>query len=162
MKVAKNTVVTINYELRNSEGEMLEQSDEPVSYLHGGYDGIFPTVEEALQGKGVGESCELTLEPEHAFGEYDADLVRIEPRSQFPEGQVEVGMQFEGAADEGDDAEWILYTVTDVTDDKVVVDGNHPLAGQRLFFKCSVTEVRPATEEEISHEHAHGAHGHHH
>lgn len=160
MKIDKNSVVSISYELLDSAGEVLENSDEPVSYLHGGFDGIFPTVEEALQGKEVGDSCELTLEPEHAFGEYDADLVRVEPRNQFPEGQVEVGMQFEGAAD-GED-EWILYTVTDVTEDKVVVDGNHPLAGQRLFFKCTVTDVRPATEEEIAHEHAHGPEGHHH
>ena len=129
MNIDKNTVVTISYELRNSEGDVLEQSDEPVSYLHGGYDGVFQVVEEALQGKGVGDELELTLEPEHAFGEYDADLVRIEPINQFPEGQVEVGMQFEGSADEED--EWILYTVTDVTEDKVIVDGNHPLAGQR-------------------------------
>jgi FKBP-type peptidyl-prolyl cis-trans isomerase SlyD len=164
MKIAKNTVVSIRYELRNSEGEVLEQSEEAVSYLHGGYDGIFPTVEEALHDKAVGDNCEITLEPDHAFGEYDADLVRIEPRSQFPDDQLEVGMQFEGAADgtaDGED-EWILYTVTDVTDDKVVVDGNHPLAGQRLLFKCEVTEVRPATEDEIAHEHAHGEHGHHH
>jgi FKBP-type peptidyl-prolyl cis-trans isomerase SlyD len=161
MKIAKNTVVSIRYELLDTAGEVLEQSDEPVSYLHGGYDGIFPTVEEALQGKEVGEGCELTLEPEHAFGEYDAELVRIEELSQFPEGQVEVGMEFEGAAD-GDDDEWILYTVTDVTDDKVVVDGNHPLAGQRLFFKCTVLDVRPATEDEIAHEHAHGPEGHQH
>lgn len=160
MKIDKNSVVSISYELLDSAGEVLENSDEPVSYLHGGFDGIFPTVEEALQGKEVGDTCELTLEPEHAFGEYDADLVRVEPRNQFPEGQVEVGMQFEGAAD-GED-EWILYTVTDVTEDKVVVDGNHPLAGQRLFFKCTVTDVRPATEEEIAHEHAHGPEGHHH
>jgi len=160
MKIEKNSVVSLSYELLDTEGEVLEQSDEVMSYLHGGFDGIFPTVEEALHGKEVGESCELTLEPEHAFGEYDADLVRVEPRNQFPEGQVEVGMQFEGAAD-GED-EWILYTVTDVTDDKVVVDGNHPLAGQRLFFKCTVTEVRPATEEELAHEHVHGPEGHHH
>lgn len=163
MKIAKNTVVSIRYDLRNSEGEVIEQNEEPISYLHGGYDGIFPTVEEALQGKEVGEVCEMTLEPEHAFGEYDADLVRIEPRSQFPDGGIEVGTQFEGAADaDGEEDEWILYTVTDVTDDKVVVDGNHPLAGQRLFFKCTVTEVRPASADEISHEHAHGEHGHHH
>ncbi len=160
MKIVKNSVVTIRYELRNSEGETLEKSEEPVSYLHGGYDGIFPTVEEALHDKTVGDKCEITLEPDHAFGEYDADLVRIEPRSQFPDDSLEVGMQFEGASD-GED-EWILYTVTDVTDDKVVVDGNHPLAGQRLLFNCEVTEVRPATEDEIAHEHAHGEHGHHH
>lgn len=160
MKIDKNTVVTISYELRNSDGEVLENSEEPVSYLHGGYDGIFPAVEEALQGKESGDELALTLEPVDAFGEYDADLVRIEPINQFPEGQVEVGMQFEGAAD-GED-EWVLYTVTDVTEDKVIVDGNHPLAGQRLFFKCTVSEVRPASAEEVAHEHAHGEHGHHH
>lgn len=163
MKIVKNSVVSISYELLDTAGEVLEQSDEPVSYLHGGYDGIFPTVEEALHGKEAGESCELTLEPEDAFGEYDAELVRIEERNQFPDSEVEVGMQFEGAAaGEDDEDEWILYTVTDVTDDKVVVDGNHPLAGQRLFFKCTITGVRPATDDEIAHEHAHGDDGHHH
>ena len=160
MRIAKNTVVSLRYELRDSAGELLEESEEPVDYLHGGYDGIFPTVEEALHDKDVGEGCELTLEPEHAFGEYDSSLVRVEERNRFPEGQVEVGMQFEGAGEDED--EWVLYTVTDVTDDKVVVDGNHPLAGQRLWFKCTVTGVRPASSEEVSHGHVHGPEGHHH
>jgi FKBP-type peptidyl-prolyl cis-trans isomerase SlyD len=160
MQIAKNTVVTIDYELSDSQGNLLERSEAPISYLHGGYDNIFPTVEEGLQGKKAGDSLKMALEPEHAFGEYDASLVRVEPRSVFPVGDVQVGMQFEGGA-EGSD-EMILYTVTDITEDTIVVDGNHPLAGRTLHFVCTVTEVRPATEEEIAHGHVHGAHGHQH
>jgi len=159
MQIVKNTVVTISYELKDNEGTTLEKSDEPVSYLHGGYDGIFPTVEEALHGKDVGERCDVVLEPDNAFGEYDENLVRLEPRHLFPEN-AEVGMQFEGAP-EGSD-EILIYTVTDMADDKVVVDGNHPLAGQTLQFSCTVEDVRLATDEEIAHGHVHGAHGHHH
>ena len=159
MQIAKNTIVTITYELSNLTGEILENGSEAVSYLHGGYDGIFPTVEEALEGKNVGDDIEVTLEPEYAFGEYDAELIRAEPRHLFP-AEATVGMQFEGAA-EGTE-EFMLYTVTEITDDTIMVDGNHPLAGQTLKFNCHVVEVRPATEEEITHGHAHGDHGHHH
>ena len=160
MQIAKNTIVTITYQLRNSAGETLENAEndqEAVSYLHGGYDGIFPTVEEALEGKKAGDEINVTMAPEYAFGEYEAELVRVEPRHLFP-AEIEVGMQFEGAA-EGTD-EFMLYTVTELTDDTVVVDGNHPLAGQTLDFNCTVISVRPATAEEVTHGHAHGDHGH--
>lgn len=160
MKVAKNTVVSINYELRDSEGKALEKSEQPISYLHGGYDGIFPTVEEALEGKSAGDNCSVRLEPDDAFGEYDAELVRVESRNLFPTDEIVVGMQFEGAA-EGTE-EFLIYTVTEITEETVVVDGNHPLAGQTLNFECTVTDVRPATPEELQHGHAHGPHGHHH
>lgn len=160
MKVAKNTVVSINYELRDGEGKALEKSEQPISYLHGGYDGIFPTVEEALEGKSAGDNCSVRLEPEDAFGEYDAELVRVESRNLFPTDEIVVGMQFEGAA-EGTE-EFLIYTVTEITEETVVVDGNHPLAGQTLNFECTVTDVRPATPEELQHGHAHGEHGHHH
>ncbi len=160
MQITKDSVVSITYQLANSEGEVLEQTDEPISYLHGGYDNIFPTVEEQLQGRNVGESLTVILEPEFAFGEYDAELVRVEPKDRFPVPDVEVGMQFEGESDDGEDM--LLYTVTEITDDAIVVDGNHPLAGQTLKFTCTITEVRPASEEEISHGHVHGEHGHHH
>ncbi len=162
MQIAKNTIVTITYQLSNQTGEVLENTDdgkEGVSYLHGGYDGIFPTAEEALEGKSVGDKIDVTMEPEYAFGEYEADLVRVEPRHLFP-AEIEVGMQFEGAA-EGTD-EFMLYTVTELTEDTVVVDGNHPLAGQTLEFRCTVLEVRAATADEIAHGHAHGEHGHSH
>lgn len=159
MQVAKNTVVTISYELFDAAGKLIEKTDEPMTYLHGGYHGIFPRVEDALNGKTAGERCEVRLEPVDAFGEYDAELVRVEPRKSFPPN-VKVGMQFEGAA-EGS-KEYVIYTVTDVADDKVVVDGNHPLAGKALLFHCLIKEVREATGEELSHGHVHGPHGHHH
>lgn len=157
MQIAKNTVVSLHYELSDSSGNLIEKTDEPISYLHGGYDGIFPKVEEALHEKEVGFSCTVSMEPEHTFGEYDSDLIRIEPRSAFPEN-VAVGMRFEGAAEGTDD--YLIYTVTDIADDKVVVDGNHPLAGMNLNFACTVTDIRPATAEEISHQHVHGPDGH--
>ena len=99
------------------------------------------------------------LEPEDAFGEYDADLLRVEPRKSFPE-TLEVGMQFEGvpggtgASDE--EEEVAIYTITDITEKSVVVDANHPFAGERVFFKCTVKELRPATRDEMKHGHAHG------
>lgn len=158
MDIEKNSVVSLNFELRDSEGNILEKSDEPVVYLHGGYDGIFPRVEEALHGKTVNDSIDIRLEPDDAFGEYDAELVRVEPRELFPAENIEVGMQFEGGSDDSDEP--VIYTVTEVTDDKVVVDGNHPLAGQALDFKCTVTDVRMASPEELAHGHVHGPHGH--
>ncbi len=154
MKIAKDTVVSIRYELFDSEGELLEKVDEPISYLHGGYDGIFPLVEEALQGKAVGDKCTVTMQPDDAFGEYDHNLVEVEARSSFPK-EVAVGMQFEGGPESAEDDDFLLYTVVEVTDDEVTVDGNHPLAGKTLTFVCNVTGVRAASAEELSHGHIH-------
>jgi FKBP-type peptidyl-prolyl cis-trans isomerase SlyD len=159
MQIAKNSVVTIRYELTDAEGNQLEKGDPVMSYIHGGYDGVFPMVEEALHGKAVGDAVNVRMEPDDAFGEYDENLMRVEPRDMFP-ATVSVGMQFEGGAEGEDDEDYILYTVTDVADDKVIVDGNHPLAGMTLNFKCTVTEVRQATQEELTHGHVHGEHGH--
>jgi FKBP-type peptidyl-prolyl cis-trans isomerase SlyD len=159
MPIARDTVVSISYELFDTAGKLIEKTQSPITYLHGGYDGIFPLVEEALHGKGAGDSCQVHLKPDDAFGEYEADMVRIEPRNLFPETVV-VGMQFEGAI-EGSD-KFTVYTVTEIAPDKVVVDGNHPLAGQALMFSCTVIEVRAATKEELTHGHVHGAGGHHH
>ena len=158
MRIERGTVVSLAYEIRNSEGEPLEEPDASLAYLHG-YGGIFPKVEAALEGKEAGHELALTLEPEDAFGEYDAELLRVEERGRFPE-TLEVGMQFEGVPGDGaEDDETRIYTVTDVAGDKVVVDANHPLAGQRLWFKCSVKAVRKATREELAHGHAHGDSG---
>lgn len=155
--IDKDTVVSINYELSDASGNIIEKTDTPISYLHGGYDGIFPMVEEALHEKEIGYHCTVLMEPEFTFGEYDSNLIRIEPRSAFPEN-VEVGMRFEGGTEDSDDVQ--IYTVTDVADDKVVVDGNHPLAGMTLNFACTVIDIRPATSEEITHQHAHEVQGH--
>jgi FKBP-type peptidyl-prolyl cis-trans isomerase SlyD len=159
MNVAKDTVVTLTYELFDAQDQLIERSDEPVTYLHGGYMGIFPRVEEALEGRQAGDRCSVRMEPEDAFGEYDAELVRVEERQVFP-AEVKVGMRFEGRREGSQEA--TLFTVTDVADDKVVVDGNHPLAGMALRFECHVTGVREATAEEVAHGHVHGPHGHHH
>lgn len=159
MQIGKDTVVELTYELTDGDGKLIERTEDPIEYLHGGYDGIFPLVERALAGKGVGDSCRVRLEPDDAFGEYDAELMHLEPRNKFP-ADVAVGMRFEGRGVESGTK--LVYTVTDVAEDKVVVDGNHPLAGRTLQFVCTVTAVRAATAEEISHGHVHGAHGHHH
>lgn len=159
MQIAKNTVVTLQYQLYGTDGELIEKTDEPVEYLHGGYGGMFPAVERALEGKDVGESCRVRLVPDDGFGDYDSDLVHVEPRDKFPD-TVEVGMQFEGSGEESDDT--VVYTVTDIAEGKIAVDGNHPLAGQTLHFECTVTSVRAASDEELSHGHVHGEHGHHH
>lgn len=159
MKIAKDTVVSLNYELFDSTGELLEKVEEQISYLHGGYDGIFPLVEEALHGKSVGDNISVTMQPDDAFGEYDHSLVEVESRSSFPK-EVSVGMQFEGAPEASDEEDFILFTVVDVTEDEVTVDGNHPLAGKTLTFNCTVTGVRPATAEELEHGHVHEPGGH--
>ena len=161
MKIAKDTVVSLRYELSDANGTLLEKTDDPVSYLHGGYDGIFPTVEEALHSKETGAKFEVMMTPEDAFGEYEHDLVRVEPRELFPEN-IEIGMQFEGGTEGADDEDYMLFTVVDVTDSEVTVDGNHPLAGKTLNFVGVVTGVRAATAEELEHGHTHGEGGHHH
>lgn len=159
MQIVKNAVVTLDYEVHDVEGNLIDAGDQPLVYIHGGYDGIFPSIEEALHGQEVGAALKVKLEPDQAFGEYDAELVNIEPRNLFPE-DIEVGMQFERAGDEGEDD--MLFTITEIEGDKVVVDGNHPLAGTALLFACTVAEVRMATQEELAHGHVHGAHGHQH
>jgi len=159
MQIGKDTVVSLSYELSDPSGKVIEKTQAPVTYLHGGYDGIFPLVEVALQGKKVGDKCEVTLAPDDAFGKYEAKMVRSEPKKLFPDN-ISVGMQFEGAIEGSDD--YTLYTVKQIAGDKVVVDGNHPLAGQTLVFSGTVTEVRAATREELHHGHVHGPEGHHH
>lgn len=162
MKVDKNTVVSLRYELLDTEGNLLENIGDPVSYLHGGYDGIFPLVEEELHGKAVGGQCSVTMNPVDAFGEYDHTLVMTEPRNAFP-NEVEVGMHFEGGPKNADDEDYLIYTVVEVDENEVTVDGNHPLAGKTLTFNCTVTDVRLATEEELAHGHVHdGVDGHQH
>lgn len=159
MKIAQNTVVTIHYKLSDAQGNLIEESREPMVYLHGGYGDTLPKIEEALEGKEVGFQTTIQVEPEDAFGEYDPELVKIEDRKRLPE-PLEVGMQFEGTPDEGGGEESMIFTVTDIADDKVVLDGNHPLAGIALRFTLTVVDVRAASDEEVAHGHVHGSHDH--
>ena len=155
MQVAKNSVVTLDYSVTDPDGELVDAGQEPLVYLHGGYDDIFPMIEEAVHGKSVGESVVVKMQPDDAFGEYDAELIQVESRKGFPK-ELQVGMQFEGVPDGGeDDDDILIYRVTEIADDKVVLDGNHPLAGMALVFTCTVTAVRPASAEEIEHGHVH-------
>ncbi|MCE1176935.1 MAG: peptidylprolyl isomerase [Burkholderiales bacterium] len=162
MKITKNTVVTLSMSVTDAQNNFIEQtSGDGFTYLHGGYDDFFPTIEEALEGQEIGFETTIQLEPEDAFGEYDAELVRVEDRSLFPP-ETEAGMMFEGIPEGGDEDEMEFFTVTDIAGDKVVLDGNHPLAGVALRCTVKVTDVRAATAEEIEHEHVHDGDDHHH
>ena len=138
--VARDKVVSLKIQMYDAQGVLLHAPGEPHTYLHGGYGGLLPALEHALEGKAPGETVRLQLEPEQAFGDYDAGLLRVEPAERYGEG-VAVGMEIE--------EEDRLYTVTDVAAGKVVLDGNHPLAGMALRFVCEVVSVRSAKPEEI-------------
>jgi FKBP-type peptidyl-prolyl cis-trans isomerase SlyD len=159
MQIGPNTVVTLAYRVTDSDGNLIDAGEHPLVYMHGGHGGIFEKIETELEGQVAGFQKDIRLLPEEAFGEYDAELVMIEARDLFPD-DIEVGMQFERATEEGDDD--MLYTITDIAEGKVVVDGNHPLAGLALVFSCTVSDVRAATPEEVAHGHVHGPGGHHH
>jgi FKBP-type peptidyl-prolyl cis-trans isomerase SlyD len=176
MKISKNTIVSLRYKLTDAQNNVIEEPEAPMVYLHGGYDGTFPKIETALDGQDVGYETTLQLDPGDAFGEYDPELLKIEPRTRFPD-PLEVGMQFEGVPDaddfsndaeqvrdviddgDEDDPSALIYTVTDVAENQVVLDGNHPLAGMALRFWLQVEEVRIATEDEIQNRHPQGAEG---
>ncbi len=153
MQIDQDTVVSLDVQLADVHGNLIQQSAEAVQYLHGGYDGIFPLVEDALHGKAPGEHIEVRLEPEDAFGQYDAELVQLAERAQLPP-ELAVGMQVEQEG--GPENELLVYTVTDIAVDQVVLDGNHPLAGVALVFACTVVAVREATAGEIERGYADG------
>ena len=165
MKIEKNTIVSLRYKLTDAQNNVIEEPDSPMVYLHGGYEGTFPKIETLLDGQDIGYEATIQLEPSEAFGEYDPELLKIEPRTRFPE-PLEIGMQFEGVPDaeqESDlaeepdsDDEPLIYTVTDVADSQVVLDGNHPLAGMALRFWVQVEDIRAATEDEIQNRHPEG------
>ena len=125
--------------MHDAQGVQLQPASD-LTYLHGGYGELLAALESALEGKGPGESVLVQLEPEHAFGEYDASLLRVEPAERYGSG-IAVGMEVE------EDSRF--YTVTDVAAGKVVLDGNHPLAGMALRFSLDIVTVRAATPEEI-------------
>ena len=151
MEITEQCVVALTWILKDTLGEELDVLDEPVEFLVGG-DDLLPRIEEALQGHSAGASMALHLEPEDAFGDFNDQLLFLEPRSLFPP-EIEEGMTFDGAAlpagvnpDAPRDA---LYTVAEIYPEHVVLDGNHPLAGIALRLQLKVQAVREATEDEI-------------
>lgn len=150
MQISAPCVVALSWLLTDAQGHPIDELAEPVEFLYGG-DDLLPKVEEALAGQEAGFEADLHLEPEHAFGEYRAELVCFEDRSLFPE-QVEPGMQFDGLP-EGcvtpDMPRDAIYTLTEVYPSHVVLDGNHPLAGMALRLHLKVRDVREASEAEM-------------
>ena len=148
-EVTPQCVVALTWTLSDTLGEELDVLDEPVEFLVGG-DDLLDKIEDALQGHAVGARLDLHLEPQDAFGDYDENKVFLEPRSCFPEA-LEEGMTFEGLPDGcSDDAPTdLLYTVTDIYPEHVVLDGNHPLAGIALRLRLRLEGIREATEEEV-------------
>jgi FKBP-type peptidyl-prolyl cis-trans isomerase SlyD len=157
MNIFANTVVSITFKLFDDKNALIEETREPVTYLHGGHSGMFPKVEEALNFKQVGDSVSVSLEPDDAFGEYDPEMIRMEAVETLPP-DVAIG----GHLVAEENGEEHIWRVTSIAEGKAVLDGNHELAGQRLRFDATVVEIRPATQEEIAHGHVHGPHGHHH
>ncbi len=164
MKISKHHVVTLHYCLKNEAGEEIENSfnSAPMQYLHG-TGSMIPGLEQALEGHDVGDEFEVQVTAEDAYGAYHPALVQDIPRAAFQGvGDIAPGMRFMAQTDQGPHP----VVVTEVNDDSVKVDGNHPLAGQNLHFSVSIEEIREATEDEIAHGHLHGhggccgGHGH--
>ncbi len=150
MLITPPCVVSLVWRLEDAQGQLIDELTEPVEFFVGG-DDLLPKVEEALIDQEVGYQAQLHLEPEHAFGDYNADLVFFEDRALFPDG-VEPGMQFDGPPEGATTPDLVsdaIYTVTEVYPEHVVLDGNHPLAGVALRLNLTVRAVREASAEEV-------------
>jgi len=161
MTISQNKVVSIHYKVANADNEEVIDSSEggePMTYLHGARN-IIPGLEQALEGKGVGDEVAVTIAPEDAYGEYSDDCVQQVPIEAFAEMEkVEPGMSVTAQTEGGQ----VNLVVTEVAEATVTVDANHPLAGKSLQFDVTVEAVRDASDEEIEHGHVHGPDGHNH
>lgn len=158
MQIESNSVVTLHYTLKDNDGNIIDQSDDgSFLYLHGAMN-IIPGLENALTGKAAGDEVSVSVTPEQGYGVKDPARIQDVPKEMF-EGNddIQVGVQFHA---EGPDGAAVVVTVIEVKDDVVVIDGNHALAGVDLNFDVKIVDVRAASEEEVSHGHVHGPHGH--
>lgn len=154
MTITKNSVVTLEYTITDTDNNVLDSGADPLIYLHGDYNDIFAKIEKELDGKKVGESIEVALSPKESFGEYDDSLVSIEERGEFDD-QIFVGEQFIEVIDDDLEGEQQLsYTIKEITKETVTLDGNHPLAGINVIFRATILAIRKATALEIKAEHA--------
>ena len=144
--VAKNKVVSLIYAVRNQKGELFEYRDLPVSYVHGSGVDLFPKIEEALEGRAIGDRVVVQLSPAEAFGEHDPKLTFTDDIENAPPELRRIGAEFEAQNAKG---ESIMLTVTQIEGDKITVDANHPLAGQFITFEVTVQDIRDATPEEL-------------
>jgi FKBP-type peptidyl-prolyl cis-trans isomerase SlyD len=151
MQIANNSVVSIQYTLKNSEGTIIDQSseDHPLTYLQG-HKNIIPGLENALLEKTVGDTLDVSIEPEQAYGTVNPALIQEVPKEHFQGVEaLEVGMRFQASTEQGP----VPVVVTNVAEDVITVDGNHPLAGQTLNFSVKVEDIREASEEELAQGH---------
>jgi len=154
MQITKHKIVTIDYTLSNGEGAVLNSSigNEPFTFIHG-VGSILPGLETALEGKSSGDEFMVRIPPEEGYGPRNESLMQVVSKDMFEDvGDLKVGMQFEAKTETGNQ----LLTITHIDGSDVTIDGNHPLAGETLHFDVKIRDVRDATEEEISHGHAHG------
>ena len=157
MQIGDRTVATFHYTLTDASGKVIDSSagGQPLSYLHGAGN-IVPGLERELTGRSAGDKLEVTVQPEDGYGEPNPAMVQVVPRQAFQGvDDIEVGMQFQAQTPQGA----LPVVISKVEGDQVTVDANHPLAGEGLWFKCSVRGVRAATPEELDHGHPHGDDG---
>ncbi|MBP1132959.1 MULTISPECIES: peptidylprolyl isomerase [Serratia] len=160
MKVAKDLVVSLAYQVRTEDGVLVDESpvSAPLDYLHG-HGSLIAGLEKALEGHEAGDRFDVNVGANDAYGNYDENLVQRVPKDVFMGvDELEVGMRFLADTDQGP----VPVEITEVDGDHVVVDGNHMLAGQNLNFNVEVVAIREATAEELAHGHVHGEHDHHH
>lgn len=152
--------MSISYTLKDFDGVLLDSNREgaPLAYIQG-HGNIIPGLEEQLSGKTIGDSIEVKLTPDKAYGERNPQLETKIPRSSFPEGaDLQVAMQFEAQSEQGSQ----IFMIKEVHEDHIIADGNHPMAGKSLHFEVDVIGVRAASSDELAHGHVHGPGGHHH
>jgi FKBP-type peptidyl-prolyl cis-trans isomerase SlyD len=152
--IGKDKVVSLTYMLLNQRGDVFEQSDVPISYLHGHESGLFEKVEHALEGRRPGDSVQVTLAPEEGFGRHDPALTFTDDLENVPPELRYIGAQLEA---QNADGEILTFIVTDIANGKLTVDANHPLAGQTVQFHVTVRDVRDATPDELIRGHAQGS-----
>jgi FKBP-type peptidyl-prolyl cis-trans isomerase SlyD len=162
MTIQDGKVVGLSYALKNSKGDLLDQADghQPFVYMHGAQQ-IVPGLEDALGGLKIGDKKNVVVAPEDGYGEMNPQLKMTVKRDQFPGvAEIQAGMQFQAQGPDGGPG--MVFTISEIKGDEVMIDGNHPLAGETLHFAVEILSIRDATPEEMSHGHVHGEGGHHH
>jgi len=146
-QIETNKVVSLTYSIVDDKGEVLEQSDLPINYVHGGKSTLFEKLEAELTGKTIGDQVSVTLSPEEGFGQHNPDLTFTDDLENVPEELRFVGAELEAQNANGDS---LKFMVTEIRESELTVDANHPMAGKTIVFKVKITDIRDATSDEAS------------
>ncbi|MFV1996679.1 MAG: peptidylprolyl isomerase [Acidiferrobacterales bacterium] len=144
-RIETNKVVSLTYSILDDMGEILEQSDLPISYVHGGKSELFEKLEAALAGKTIDDQISVTLNPDEGFGQHNPDLTFTDDLENVPEELRFVGAELEA---QNADGESMKFLVSKIKDTELTVDANHPMAGKTVVFKVKVTDIRDASSDE--------------